>query len=142
MANKNLSKLDSFPSDKKKIFLDFIAKVNEEGYWVNITSAKRSYQEQASLKKENSKNAAPGTSPHEFFKAIDINIVNKISGNTYLKRTSKNTWINSRVPSIAKSFGIKWGGDFSGYADNVHFELKNARKGDDSKTNDDSNYKK
>jgi hypothetical protein len=37
-------------------------------------------------------------------------------------------WINSGVPEIASSLGMIWGGNFSSYKDNIHFECVSTEK--------------
>lgn len=125
--NLGLGKLetyDRFPAFKGR-FIAFINAINRAGYWVYITSGgSRSYAEQARLRRINTNNALPGTSKHGKGAAIDINIINKQTGEHYKKHTSKEKWIDTGVPEIAKSLGIKWGGDFANYEDNVHFEIE------------------
>lgn len=139
--NKNLNKLNNFPKDKKNLFINFINEINKLGYWVNITSSLRTYDEQKKLYNKNKLNAKPGTSPHEFYNAIDINLIDKKSGFVFLKKTNKSIWINSKVPYLANSLGLKWGGDFKNYSDNVHFEISNNEK-DFKNISDSGEYKK
>ena len=90
-------------------------------YRVLITSGHRSYEEQVRLKKQNSKNATPGRSPHQFHRAMDINLIS-VRG-LIRKSDSKERWEQTGVPQLAKERGFKWGGDYKYYHDPVHFEL-------------------
>ena len=101
----------------------FINRIETEtGYSVIITSANRTFAKQAALKKENPKNAAAGASKHNFGVAWDINLY---QGKTFVRKAdSKEKWLNTGVPQIAASMGLKWGGmAFEGYYDPVHFEV-------------------
>lgn len=103
------------------VVAEFIKAVEDRtGYKVIITSAGRSIQEQAKLYEENSSNAKPGSSYHEFGMAVDINAQ---KGTTVLKKsTPVADWVGSGIPAIAKEFGLRWGGDFTSYHDPVHFD--------------------
>ena len=90
-------------------------------YRVLVTSGYRSHEEQVRLKKQNSKNATPGRSPHQFRRAMDINLIS-VQG-LIRKSDSKARWESTGVPKIAKERGFKWGGDYKYYHDPVHFEL-------------------
>ena len=99
----------------------FKAIEKETAYRVLVTSGYRSYEDQVLLKKQNSKNATPGRSPHQYKRAMDINL---ISVNGLIRKSdSKETWIATGVPQLAKERGFRWGGDFKTYHDPVHFEL-------------------
>ena len=57
-------------------FETFIKRVHKETpYTVYITSGYRSIKHQQRLYKQNKKNAKPGSSPHEYKRAIDINLL-------------------------------------------------------------------
>lgn len=103
-------------------FRTFISEVQKRtGYRIIITSGFRSFAEQANLYAQNSKNAKPGFSFHNYGMAIDINAQN---GTTWLRKaSSKQSWTDSGIIDIADEMGFRWGGRFSGYADNVHFDL-------------------
>ena len=90
-------------------------------YRVLVTSGYRSHEEQVRLKKQNSKNATPGRSPHQFRRAMDINLIS-VRG-LIRKADSKARWESTGVPQLAKERGFKWGGDYKYYHDPVHFEL-------------------
>jgi len=100
----------------------FKAIEKQTGYRVLVTSGYRSYEEQVRLKKQNSKNAAPGRSPHQYKRAMDINLIS-FSG-LIRKSDTKARWNSTGVPQLAKERGFRWGGDFNTYHDPVHFELR------------------
>lgn len=103
-------------------FRNFLAEAKANGYDGVIISSRRSYEEQEYYKEEDPRNASPGTSLHEKRMAGDINFYRK--GKLVLtKNTSKSKWLNSGLPQLAKEFGLQWGGNFKGYADNNHFYI-------------------
>jgi hypothetical protein len=56
--------------------------------------------------------------------AFDFNPI--MPDGTWIKSTmSKQIWINSGVPNIGESVGLRWGGNFSDNYDPVHFDLGN-----------------
>lgn len=105
-------------------FRQFIQRVqNETGYSVILTSGYRTFAEQQKEYDANNKNAKPGYSFHNYGLAIDINATN---GTNYLRKaSSKQDWINSGIVKIAKEMNMRWGGDLTNYADNVHFDFGN-----------------
>lgn len=108
----------------KKTFRDFIKRVKKEtGYRIIITSGYRTFAKQSELNKANSSNAKAGRSFHNYGMAIDINAV---KGTKWLRKSSsRGAWVDSNIINIAKEMGLRWGGDFSGYYDPVHFDLGN-----------------
>ena len=66
------------------------------------------------------KPATPGSSNHNFGAAIDCNIT--VGGITYDASKSKAQWESTGWPEIVKSFGLRWGGDWTIY-DPVHIDL-------------------
>ena len=104
-------------------FETFIKRVHKEtAYTVYITSGYRSTEHQKRLYKQNNKNAKPGRSPHEYKRAIDINLLS-MKGHIR-KRDSKEMWMKTGVPQIAADMGLRWGGNFKYYHDPVHFEVR------------------
>ena len=104
-------------------FETFIKRVHKETpYTVYITSGYRSTEHQKRLYKQNSKNAKPGSSPHEYKRAIDINLLS-VKGHIR-KRDSKETWMNTDAPSIEVEIGLCWGRNFKNYHAPVHFEVR------------------
>lgn len=105
----------------KESFRDFIRAVEKRGYQVIVTSGYRSFSEQAKLKAQNSKNASPGNSYHNYGMALDINLVKDNSW--WRKSTPKDEWEKTGIPQLARRLGMKWGGDFTSYHDPVHFTV-------------------
>ena len=101
----------------------FLNTLNEKypGYELIINATYRTYQRSIELKAQNSKNATPGYSPHNYAYAVDMN-VRDTNGKVYLKKERK-PWVESGIPAIAKSFNMRWGGDFATYVDCVHFDV-------------------
>ena len=93
------------------------------GYTLIINATYRTYQRSIELKAQNPKNATPGYSPHNYAYGIDMNVKDP-NGKVYLKK-DRTSWVESGIPSITKSLGMRWGGDFSGYVDCVHFDVTN-----------------
>jgi hypothetical protein len=122
IINENQKKhLESLHQRVKPIFERFIKELKKRGFDVYITSSYRTFEKQAELKKLNSKNASPGLSPHNYGMAIDINVRD---GLTWLRKaSSKEDWEKSGIPEIARSMGIRWGGDFRTYYDPIHFDV-------------------
>lgn len=122
---KNQEYIDQLNPAVKDDFVKFIKDIEKLGYVVVITSGYRSFQRQAELKKEDPKNAAPGFSSHNYGTALDFvlykdgKMIGK--GNQY-----QDQWKKSGVPELAKNkYGMRWGGDFPGYPDSVHFDFNN-----------------
>jgi len=119
----NATKLDNLGSNQDK-FEELIHRIHRETpYLVYITSGYRSTERQKALYKQNTKNARPGSSPHEFKRTIDINL---IGPKGFIRKSdSKRTWQQTGVPKIADELGFRWGGNFNTYHDPVHFDLPN-----------------
>jgi peptidoglycan L-alanyl-D-glutamate endopeptidase CwlK len=108
--------------DVKNTFRQFISDIQKEtGYTVVITSGYRSFANQASLYAQNNSNAKPGYSFHNYGLALDINAVK--NGSWLRKSSPVQQWKNSGIIDIADRMGLRWGGRFNGYTDNVHFDL-------------------
>ena len=101
----------------------FLNKLNDDypGYTLIINATYRTYQRSIELKKENSKNATAGYSPHNYAYAVDMN-VQDTNGKIYRKK-DRTPWIQSGIPKIAIGLGMRWGGDFKNYVDCVHFDV-------------------
>ncbi len=141
-----ISDLNITPGVQDK-FRNFIAELRKRGWRTIITSGNRNFAEQAQLKIQNSSNAAPGLSAHNYGLAFDGNFENVATGQVLKKASTKKEWLDSGIPQLAKSMGLKWGGYdneaeylsaftgiglknkkenkslFSGYFDPVHFEI-------------------
>lgn len=105
-------------------FRAFIKDIEAMGFKVIITDAYRTIKRSAELYKLNSKNAKPGYSSHNYGTALDLNVIK--NGKQYMKATSLKEWIATGIPKLAKEkYGMRWGGDFSGYKDPIHFDYNN-----------------
>lgn len=106
------------------IFRAFLHDVEKMGYKVKVTSGYRTFQEQIALKKENASNATAGMSHHNYGTGIDINVV--YGNNWFRKSSTKADWEKTGIPQYAKKkYNLRWGADFKGYHDPVHFDLEN-----------------
>jgi hypothetical protein len=90
------------------------------GYTLSITSTYRSYQRSKELKEVNSRNAAPGYSPHNYAYGLDMNV--KDPNGVIYQKNDRRPWVESGIPEIATKLGMRWGGDFQSYVDCVHFD--------------------
>ena len=106
----------------EETFRQFIRQIHRECWClVYVTSGYRSKEKQVRLHAQNSKNAKPGSSPHEFKRAIDINVLT-FKG-WVRKRDTVARWKATGVPKIAKRMGFRWGGNFRSYHDPIHFDV-------------------
>lgn len=121
----NIQHLLTLNPQKSSLFITFLNRVkNELGYDVIITQSYRSIAYQNKLHVKNPKNSKGGFSSHNYGFAIDVNFIK--DGKIVLKKdTDKQKWIDSGIIKIAKECGLRWGGEFEGYADNVHFDCVN-----------------
>lgn len=103
-------------------FIQFIAEVEKLGYKVVITSSYRSFAEQAVLHAKDAKNAASGSSEHNYGFALDINIQKGLS--VWKKGTDKQRWVDTGIPALALRLGLSWGGYYKSYYDPVHFAVR------------------
>lgn len=106
------------------IFRSFIHDIEKMGYKVRVTDGYRTFQESIKLKTDNDLNAKAGFSLHNYGMAVDINIS---YGNNWLRKSSsKADWEKTGIPQYAKKkYNLRWGGDFRGYHDPIHFDLEN-----------------
>ena len=117
-----LSELDPVARSSFKKFFD-ILKEKYSGYKAIVNDVRRTWEESYNLKKINSKNAAPGFSQHNYGLAIDINIETPASTTKRtLLKSNKTPWIEEGIDKVATDAGLRWGGNFSGYIDCVHFD--------------------
>ncbi|MFZ1527838.1 MAG: M15 family metallopeptidase [Ferruginibacter sp.] len=108
----------------QNIFNDFVTAIETETEWnVHINSGKRTPEQQAELKRKDPRNADAFSSKHVLGLAIDLNLYSTYTLQYIRKSDSREKWIATGVPAIAKRFGLKWGGDFKNYHDPVHFEI-------------------
>ena len=111
------------PKFKNMVAELFTRAEKELGLNLYATSGYRTYAEQVILHNQNSSNALPGYSSHNFGFAIDLN-VRKNGKAILLKASSNEAWKKSGIVDLAKSIGIDWVGDYGSYHDPVHFFLK------------------
>ena len=111
------------PKFKNMVAELFTRAEKELGLTLYATSGYRTYAEQVILHNQNSSNALPGYSSHNFGFAIDLN-VRKNGKAILLKASSNEAWKKSGIVDLAKSIGIDWVGDYGSYHDPVHFFLK------------------
>lgn len=104
-------------------FREFINDIEAMGFTVMGTSGYRSFQKQAVLKKEDSRNASPGYSPHNYGIALDFVLY---KNGKMIGKADIDGWKKSGVVELAKNkYGMRWGGEFPGYPDGVHFDYAN-----------------
>ena len=109
-------------SSVRPTFINFIKEVEKTtGLEVYITSSYRTWKKQAILKKQNSSNASPGKSRHNYGIALDFNLRNRKTKKIILRKsTSISTWKKYKVHTIAKKHKLIWGGNFKTYHDPIH----------------------
>ena len=114
--------LQDIHPEAKSAFSKFFNALEEQylGYKMILNATGRSFERSAELKELNSKNASPGLSKHNYYAAIDFNIIDP-NGKVYAKSGDKINWINSGIVDLAKKSGLKWGGEFANYEDDIHF---------------------
>jgi hypothetical protein len=116
----NDAKLKLLPASNRVRFAAFLVACKAMGWAPIITSGVRTATQQAGLNAANPKNPVKvGT--HDG-RALDLNF---IKGNIHLKKASPAAeWRASGIIALAKTLGIKWGGEiFKTYYDPVHFQL-------------------
>ncbi|SEW37447.1 D-alanyl-D-alanine carboxypeptidase family protein [Chitinophaga arvensicola] len=134
--NENMVKLNAYPPQYKRRFIQLINAINKRGYWVKIESGFRTFEQQKKVKKDNGRNAKPGTSLHEFGRAIDITITHKISKAVASKNSTEQQWIATNIPQLANELGFQWASgdgtfhykDGYTYVDRGHFQINSAGK--------------
>ena len=117
-VDKFVSYFNENAQDKFRAFAETLQQ-NYLGYTMTVNAVYRTFARSVQLKKQNSKNAAPGRSLHNYALAFDANFTDPL-GRTYLKKERK-PWVESGIPEIARKAGMVWGGNFGGYIDSVHF---------------------
>ena len=104
----------------------FVRKLERQGRNVVLTSGYRSWEKQQELINQGYQAAQPGNSYHNYGFAIDMNVDNLVQA------SSVQNWLP--VAEIGKNdFGFRWGGDFQGNWDKVHFDDGNRYKIDQLK---------
>lgn len=124
MSSANNNHIISLMCLTRSRFAELVQHIEDSGYEVIITSSYRTSEKQQELYKQlkNQENGrAAKKSKHEYGIAIDINL--KKGSKLWKKSTAKSEWEATGVPGLAKKLGFRWGGDFSGNFDPVHFDL-------------------
>lgn len=106
----------------RKRFSGFLNEIKQLGYGIVIRDSRRTFAQQKYYHQKDKRNAAPGYSDHETGNALDFDLY--VNGKLLSKKTPKAIWINTGVVDLAKKYGISWGGNFKGYADNNHFYFR------------------
>ena len=102
-------------------------KDNKIAIQLNSTHRDRAKQDQllakhAAKKAKGINSPAPGkTSYHLVGLAFDFNPI--INGTKMLSSVPKGEWIQTGIPAIGESLGLRWGGNFSTNYDPIHFDL-------------------
>jgi hypothetical protein len=109
------------PAAKAK-FRKFTINAERMGWQVIFTSTYRTFAKQAQLKAQNSLNASPGRSYHNYGMAIDLNL--RKDGVQIRKADSIALWESTGVPQMGEAMGFTWGGRFANYHDPVHFDMR------------------
>lgn len=123
-SNNNQHYLDLLNPAAKQSFTNFIKDIESKGFAVVINNTYRPTSEQIALKKKDKRNAAAGFSTHEYGEAVDLSLIK--NGVWINKNSSLATWNATGIPQLAKQkYNMRWGGDFKGYNDPVHFDLGN-----------------
>ena len=107
-------------------FRQFVDDIEKETSWkVELISGLRSKEAQIQLKRDNPRKQPSIKSRHVLGRAVDL-ILYKREGFRLIqlrKASSKASWLASRVPELAKQYGLLWGGTYKNYHDPVHFEV-------------------
>ena len=114
--------LEDINPNAKEDFRGFLTSLEENypGYKMILNSTGRSFTKSEALREQNNKNALPGLSKHNYYAAIDFNIIDP-NGVIYKKENFRVEWIKSGIPKLAENYNIGWGGNFSNYEDCIHF---------------------
>jgi hypothetical protein len=117
---RNLATLDATTA---KLAREHLRRLAAEGYTFKVTSATRSFSEQAALYAKGRTapgpkvtNAKPGSSWHNFGLAYDL---------TLFQGDKNPVWEHPAYAiagRIGKELGLRWGGDFKSLVDRPHFE--------------------
>jgi hypothetical protein len=91
-----------------------------DGYKMHVNAIGRTFEKSIQLKAEDSSNASPGYSKHNYYAGLDFNIETP-TGDWLRKQGMRYKWINQGFQKLANKHGIEWGGDFSSYEDCIHF---------------------
>ena len=123
-------KVSGMDKDVIEITRDVIKEMHEEGIYICIAQAFRSFAEQNALYAKGRTvagsivtNARGGQSNHNYGVAVDLCIYpNTFDKVLFLQPSDPRM---KKIVSAMKRRGMKWGGDWSGFPDYPHFELYN-----------------
>lgn len=126
-----MSRLDDLEATFKSLAEQFLAKLEESGIKVSVTSGRRTiaqqnqlYAQGRTLKGDIVTNAKGGQSPHNFGMAIDVCPYDD-NGRLWWN-APKSVWL--QIGIVGKECGLIWGGDFKSITDFPHFEATNWRE--------------
>lgn len=126
--SSNSSKISAAHPDFQKYIKAFIVKCADVGISITINSTHRNRAEQQELVDEynrGERRIKPAQySYHISGLAFDFNPTMP-DGTTINSRMNKRIWIQTGVPQIGESVGLRWGGNFSSNYDPIHFDLGN-----------------
>ena len=124
----NSSKISTAHPDFQKYIKAFIVKCADVGVSITINSTHRNRAKQQELIDEynrGERTIKPAQySYHISGLAFDFNPTMP-DGTAIHSRMNKQTWIQTGVPQIGESVGLRWGGNFSSNYDPIHFDFGN-----------------
>lgn len=106
-------------------FRDFVAEVEQTGHKVVITSTHRGYQKSLDIWNTNPQVracCAVGKDYHFYGLAMDLGLLTP--NGVFLNMASpKASWEATGIRQIARKYKMRWGIDFYGYYDPIHFDI-------------------
>lgn len=129
----NSRKLEDLHPYVQQLAEDFIAKCNEEGINLLVTSTYRDFESQAVLFAQGRTtpgakvtNAKPGQSFHNYKCALDV--VPLSHGKPVWDTTGSNAQIWMRIGELGKEAGLEWAGDWKSFKEFPHFQYTGGLK--------------
>lgn len=119
IGEKNIQKIEELTPFMQEKTIELYKNCQKEGLFFDIVSGRRSFEEESEIynlyaeKYPSCQIAIPGTSEHEFGKAIDIIVDNNLS----------NSEKYTKIGRIWQAMGYYWGGD--DIDEYWHFDLSN-----------------
>jgi len=109
----------------RNMFRDFVAEVEQTGHKVVITSTHRGYQKSLNIWNTNPQVracCAVGKDYHFYGLAMDLGLLTP--NGVFLNMASpKASWEATGIRQIARKYKMRWGIDFYGYYDPIHFDI-------------------